>query len=175
MWSIALFSWKKNKQHLFTMAMNEIGRNETDTSHVNTFKVCLHATSPSPCPSKAPSKFNIMSMVMDTLRYERVPHFILSVKVSIINMKSVAHKNGDVNDMFKRSLCISNQTLWNKAIVVCVEGQTIDGSSGWFCLPPVSCGPVTVLFCILVYQKLEASTFWLGELVKKEFTLLTDW
>ena len=69
-------------------------------------------------------------MVMDTLRGERVPRFILSVKVSIRNMKSVTHINGDVNVMFKQSLCISNQTLWDKAIVVCVEGQNIDGSSG---------------------------------------------
>ena len=46
-------------------------------------KVCLHLMSPSPCPWRSPSKFDIVSMVMDTLMFKMGCTSTLSVKVAI--------------------------------------------------------------------------------------------
>ena len=42
------------------------GNNQGNFSPSLSIKVCLHVTSPSPCPSKSPWKFNIVSIMMDT-------------------------------------------------------------------------------------------------------------
>ena len=46
-------------------------------------EVCLHVMSPSSCPLKSPSKFNIVSMVIDTLMGEMGCTPNLYIKVSL--------------------------------------------------------------------------------------------
>ena len=59
-------------------------------------KACLHVTSS--FPSKSPSKFNIVSMVMDTLMEKRVVHPFLPARC--LTQK----KNGDIDGTCKQSL-----------------------------------------------------------------------
>ena len=65
-----------------------------------TIKVCLHVA----CPSKPPSTFSIVPMVIDTLTARMGCTLILSIKVSVKRIKGIAKKNGDVDGTCKRSL-----------------------------------------------------------------------
>ena len=52
----------------------------------------------------APSKFNIVPMVVDTFADQMDCTTISTVKVFVEKMKGAAHKNGNVDDTCKRSL-----------------------------------------------------------------------
>ena len=72
----------------------------------NCINVCLHVTSLLSCPPWSPLKFSIMSMVAELWWEKWVCIPFLSVKVSNIKIKCVAHKKGEVDGKCKRSFSV---------------------------------------------------------------------
>ena len=93
-WTVHVF-WNKSLKLVCTDIQNEAVRSANMSWML---KVCSHVTSPSS------SKFNIVSIVKDTLIGTMDCTPILSTKVYIKKIKGTAHKNGDVDGTCKRRL-----------------------------------------------------------------------